>query len=816
MTNKKPTYQELEEELSRLKKEVETLRLSDLHDKISDAKHSKMIGNIGDVIVIINEDEINTYKSPNIEQLFGWKPEELVGQNTWDVIHPDDLEENREFIAMLKSKPNTTGSTELRYKCKDGTFKWIRFTGTNLIHDPDIRGILGNYHDITKRRNAEESIRKSEEKFRIIADNTYNWEFWEAADGNFIYHSPSCKKFTGFSPDELQGDRDLFLGVIHPEDRNGYVQHHIHTSNERASGKHYFRIIDAKDEIRYIEHLCQPVYDENNAFLGIRGTNLDITDRRLVEDALKHEQLFIEKIIESLPGIFYLYTYPQLRLVRWNKNHETLLGFTAGEIANRHLMDWHIPEAKAAVQEAVDYVMAVGQNILESPLMSKEGKYIPFLMTGASFATAEQRYLMGIGIDITERRMHEQEIAAFNEELTATTDALRESNTILEEAKERAEESDRLKTAFLANVSHEIRTPMNGILGFADLLKEPKLTGEEQQKYIGIIEKSGARMLNIINDLVNISKVESGQMEVSYSKTNINEQLDFLFNFFETEANLKGLEFSMKCPLPLEKATINTDREKLYAILTNLIKNAIKFTRQGEVNFGYEVIGDMIEFYVKDTGIGIPLNKQVTVFDRFSQVDSGLASGYEGAGLGLSISKAYVEMLGGKIRIESEEGKGAKVFFTIPGKVRLSVRNANENLELIRNKENGDMSTKILIAEDDEGSLMYLSILLENSGFNLIMAGNGQEAVEMCHSHPDINIVLMDIKMPIMDGHTAAKLIKEFRPELPIIAQTAYALEVEKEKFSLTFDGYVTKPVKARELKEKIAALTNRSKVGSA
>ncbi len=816
MTNKKPTYQELEEELSRLKKEVEALRLSDCSDRISNVKHSKLVANIGDVIVIINEEEINTYKSPNIEQLFGWKPEELVGQNTWNVIHPDDLEENREFFAMLLSAPNATGSTEVRYKCKDGTFKWIRFTGTNLIHDPDIKGILGNYHDITKRRNAEETIRKSEEKFRIVADNTYNWEFWESADGNFIYHSPSCKKFTGYSPFELQGNKDLFLSLVHPDDREGYIRHHTHSGNERFQGKHYFRILNTLGEVRHIEHLCQPVYDENKVFLGIRGTNLDITDRRLVEEALKHEQMFNEKIIESLPGIFYLYTYPQLRLVRWNRNHETLLGYAPGEIADRHLMDWHIPEAKAAVQEAVDYVMEAGQNILESPLMSKEGKYIPFLMTGASFETTDQRYLMGIGIDITERKLHEQEIAAFNEELTATTDALRESNTILEEAKERAEESDRLKTAFLANVSHEIRTPMNGILGFADLLKEPKLTGEEQQKYIGIIEKSGARMLNIINDLVNISKVESGQMELSYSKTNINEQLDFIFNFFETEANQKGLELSMKCPLTHEKAAIITDREKLYAILTNLIKNSIKFTHRGVVNFGYEVKGDQIEFYVKDTGIGIPLNKQETVFDRFAQVDSGLASGYEGAGLGLSISKAYVEMLGGKISIKSEEGKGTNLYFTIPGNVKPEVHRAIENLELIRNKEKGTMGTKVLIAEDDEGSLMYLSILLENSGFNLIMAGNGQEAVDLCHNNIDIDIVLMDIKMPIMDGHAAAKLIKEFRPELPIIAQTAYALDVEKEKFSLTFDGYVTKPVKASELKEKIAALTKGSRVGSA
>jgi CheY-like chemotaxis protein len=351
---------------------------------------------------------------------------------------------------------------------------------------------------------------------------------------------------------------------------------------------------------------------------------------------------------------------------------------------------------------------------------------------------------------------------------------------------------------------------MNGILGFADLLKEPKLSGAEQQKYIGIIEKSGARMLNIINDLVNISKVESGQMDVVVTDTNINEQLEFLYSFFIEEAKQKGLDLILKCPLQHHQAFLHTDREKVYAIMTNLIKNALKFTKQGSVEFGYELKDISFEFYVKDTGIGIPEDKHLTIFDRFAQVDTELTNGYEGAGLGLSISKAYVEMLGGEIRIESELGRGAHFSFTLPfsNKPGSSEKTIKENYEPEYGDE--DMNTTILIAEDDEESMMYLNIILEKSCCTLLLARNGKEAVELCHSHPEVDIVLMDIKMPIMDGHTAAKLIKQFNPDIPIIAQTAYALETEKEKYGNTFDEYFTKPIKGDELLLKIRMMMKK------
>jgi hypothetical protein len=233
-------------------------------------------------------------------------------------------------------------------------------------------------------------------------------------------------------------------------------------------------------------------------------------------------------------------------------------------------------------------------------------------------------------------------------------------------AKEKAEESDRLKSAFLANMSHEIRTPMNGILGFAELLKDPNLSGDEQLDYIKIIEKSGAHMLNIINDIVDMSKIEAGLMKIDLHYYNINEQIEYIYNFFKPEAEAKGLNLFFKNSLPAKESILKTDREKVYAIFTNLVKNAIKYTNEGSIEFGYTKKLDNLEFYVKDTGIGIPKGREEAIFERFIQADIDVTNVRQGAGLGLAIAKSYIKMLGGKIWVESEERVGSTFYFTIP------------------------------------------------------------------------------------------------------------------------------------------------------
>ncbi|OFX29774.1 MAG: hypothetical protein A2W90_19590 [Bacteroidetes bacterium GWF2_42_66] len=235
-------------------------------------------------------------------------------------------------------------------------------------------------------------------------------------------------------------------------------------------------------------------------------------------------------------------------------------------------------------------------------------------------------------------------------------------------AKEKAEGSDQLKLAFLANMSHEIRTPMNGILGFTELLKEPGLSESDQLNFLNIIEQSGERMLNLINDIVNVSKIESGQMNIYLSKVDINEQVGYIYLFFKQEAEQKGIQLILSNEGKNDQLFIYSDKEKIYAILINLVKNAIKFTKKGVVEFGYEKKDGYIEFYIRDSGIGIHPDHQEIIFERFRRGNELLTRNYEGTGLGLSISKAYIEMLGGRIWVESEMGKGSVFRFTIPVK----------------------------------------------------------------------------------------------------------------------------------------------------
>lgn len=310
-------------------------------------------------------------------------------------------------------------------------------------------------------------------------------------------------------------------------------------------------------------------------------------------------------------------------------------------------------------------------------------------------------------------------------------------------------------------------------------------------------------MLNIINDIISISKVESGQMPVSVSETNVNDQIEFIYNFFKLEAEQKGVKLYHKNSLPSNESIIKTDREKVYAVLTNLVKNAIKFTWNGTIELGYEIKGGNLEFYVKDTGNGIHQEQKELIFERFRQGNESLTRNYEGAGLGLSISKAYVEMLGGKIWVESQIGKGAQFYFTLPYNAEVQVNNSVVDDDSIDRQENKLRKLKILVAEDDELSTLFLTRVISPYSREILKVRTGVDVVETCHKYPDIDLILMDIQMPEMDGYKATERIRKFNKEVIIIAQTAFALSGDKEKaINSGCNEYISKPIKQDLLKE--------------
>lgn len=364
-------------------------------------------------------------------------------------------------------------------------------------------------------------------------------------------------------------------------------------------------------------------------------------------------------------------------------------------------------------------------------------------------------------------------------------------------AKEKAEENDRLKTAFMLNISHEIRTPMNGILGFIELLRNP-LPEKLQTEYLDIIDRCGRQLVEVITDIVEISRLETKQVTTKLThcdNLSLANSINAIFrNVFDQNTNVKF------CISGFDKNfAFLTDIIKIKQILTNLINNAVKNTQNGSIELGCRIESENILFFVKDTGIGISKEYHEIIFDRFRQVDSGLTRIQEGTGLGLSISKAYVELLGGKIWLESEPNIGSTFIFTIPY-MPLDIENIpsiNEMDDLTQVYQNA----KILVVEDEDNNFILADIILTNHKFKVLRAKNGEEAVNICKSNPDIDLVLMDIKMPVMNGYIATRKILEFRKGLPIIAQTAYAFPDDKlAAMECGCIDYIAKPLEKKAL----------------
>jgi len=371
-------------------------------------------------------------------------------------------------------------------------------------------------------------------------------------------------------------------------------------------------------------------------------------------------------------------------------------------------------------------------------------------------------------------------------------------------AKEKAEESDRLKTAFLHNISHEIRTPMNAIIGFSGFLTDPDLSLEKRMQFTDVIVQSSNQLLSIITDIISIATIEAGQEKIQDEEVNLNSLLRLLYDQFLLKARKQKIELEYKTTLSDEDSLIMIDDIKLNEILNNLIGNALKFTDHGRVGYRYDLKGEFLEFCVYDTGIGVAHEMQDEIFQRFRQVEYTSNRQFGGAGLGLSISKSYVELLGGKIWLKSELGKGSEFYFTIPYK-KVGKPTIVENRTANELKYDDMDNKKILVAEDERTNYMLLVALLSKLNLHIIRAENGVQAVELCDKNPDFDLVLMDIKMPEMDGFEATRRIKKKYPDLPVIALTAFTSDLDKQKaFDCGCSEFVGKPIDRNELIAKI------------
>jgi len=386
----------------------------------------------------------------------------------------------------------------------------------------------------------------------------------------------------------------------------------------------------------------------------------------------------------------------------------------------------------------------------------------------------------------------ENQNQVLEEKVKERTTELETKNNELEVAKDKAEAGNRLKTAFLQNISHEIRTPLNGILGFGELLTDPGLTDEDKDSFFPLLKESSDRLMKTINDYLDISLIVSGNMNIYPKSTTISDILDELKYQYQYQCNTKGLSLSLLIPENRNELMIKTDQNALRKILSHLLDNAVKFTKNGDIRFGYTIAHDSIDFFVADTGIGIKKEIRDHVFEIFRQGETGITRSYEGNGLGLSIVKGLVELIGGKLKFESEEPNGTTFILTIPY-IGDSLENKPDGSNMLQNTAGGQ--PVFLIAEDDNANSVFLEAILSKFSSNILIATNGKIAVDICREHSEISMVLMDMKMPEMDGIEATRMIKSFRKNLPVVALTAYAIDiVEKQAIESGCDDYLLKP----------------------
>ncbi len=750
-------------------KDYETLKLR------SEDKYKLLADSISDVIVQMDGSRKLIYISPSLRKITGWSADEWIGKNILSLVHQDDIMtiKQGQSESLKKNEPFTV---EWRCKCKNGDYKWVESVSSYFTDSKgEVYKIISAIRDISKRKADEKLLSKNisltaqMEKIALIGA----WEL--DLHSRIIYGTAAIYDIFEITDDYEITEANLLEFFVPPyfqEVKNNLTQ----CIEENTQVEVEALCVTGKGDEKWVSLIGRPLL-EKGVPVKISGTMQDITTKKTMELELSESRKVYKSLNEQLPVGVY----------RANRNRS-------------------ITFANKALARVLGHDKPEKLNGLKFPdafLLKEIDVEIPFLSTNETFES-EFKLVKSNGEKIWVRQITRlinfrgtEYIDGVVEDITK----MKQAQFELIKAKEKAEESDMLKSAFLANMSHEIRTPMNGIIGFAELIQLPNIKEDKKKQYTSIIKDRSIDLLQIIDEILDISKIESGQVERLDNVFSLNELINEVHLHYAERLDIIGkshIALSFKTGMTDAQDYILSDDSKIRQILFNLIDNALKFTDEGEVEFGYYIEMNRLLFYVRDTGIGIPLSKKEIIFKPFRQSDESSTRKYGGTGLGLSISKGLIEVLGGKIWFETKQNSGSTFHFNLP---YFPASKPIDFIDKTSGKQNYNwQGKKILIVEDDPTSINYIHEVLAPTGADIYKAVNGKEAMNVCDTmQPEL--ILMDIQLPEMNGYDATERIKRLYPNIKVIAQTAYAMEEDRHKaLQAGCVDYITKPLKRNAL----------------
>jgi PAS domain S-box-containing protein len=793
----------------------------------SNAQYEQAVSMISDIIwryeVNTKRKHVGSYISPVADRMLGL-PEGTIGdsfEKYFSYIHPDDLQAMPETLFKAIRTLGKDKTVEYRIRKADGTTLWVH-SKFSTYSQPDGRiTVFGITSDITERKQSDESQRATNQIIDGIINTIPIRVFWKDRDLIFLGCNAIFAHDAGFADSKDIIGKDDYQMVW--RDQAELYQEDDRQVIESGRSKLLIEESQTTPEGNIINLLTSkiPLRNSVGEIIGILGTYMDITERKQAEQALREVEARSRRMVETAnEGIMIM--NDQFRYVFVNQKLADMLGYQPEEMIGQpvtaFIFDEDLPDHRAKMEMRVSGAGAQ----YERRHRHKDGSSCWTIVSATPLKDESSQFAGSFAMltDITARKRAEEELCQTNQALEF---AIKQSNEMAEQAKK----ANAAKSEFLANMSHEIRTPLNGIIGMIGLLMDMDLN-QEQHEYAVIAHKSSEILLSLINDILDFSKIEALKLELETLDFDLRPILDDTTDLLAIGAHEKGLE--LVCMVhPTVPLLLRGDPGRLRQLLVNLGSNAVKFTKIGKISIRASLENEdernaTIRFSVSDTGIGIPATRQKILFSPFVQVDNSTTRRYGGTGLGLAISKQLAELMGGRIGVESEEGKGSTFWFTamfekqpiISGSIDEKVAKFEGKGAIERSvaeptfSEKGKHKILILVAEDNHVNQKVAQAMLRKMGLRADVVADGQEAVNALKSIP-YDLVLMDCQMPEMDGFEATRLIRQheskvLNPRIPIIAMTAATMQGDREKcIQAGMSDFIAKPVQKRELTEMLA-----------